>query len=627
MSIFKSLVAKGEVVPVAEVPQEESKTFYLKGHAVGDSRDLRRVLALPRRQKPSKEQMLQWAAEFKAEFGIETDKCHCESKFKRKCCANMLPIQAWLLKEAREFGGILGAVGVGHGKTLCDLLVSMVLKDCKSAVLLIPPNLKRQLLEIDWQFYGQHWKLPNLAGGKWLVPGRPTLHVVAYSELSGAKATDLLKRIAPDTIICDEAHNIGNKKSVRTKRILSAAKDASIKWFFWSGTLTQRGPEDFAHMSNMALGEGSPTPLHEPTVREWAGHLTPSDFRSPPGALLRFGQDARVGYGKHLSETQGVVSSGDASACQASLTISERGLILPDSVKKYHDAVVNEWERPDGDPLIDALSTQRCARQVSCGFYYRWRWPRKEPTPVIERWLDVRKKWRKELREKLKYARPFMDSELLCSNAARRWYKGYVSIDEKGDRHEHPPKTKNGPMPVWASENWQEWEDVKNSAQPETEAIWIDDFMVQDGLKWLAEGSGLFWYEFNGFAKQVLKCTKGNPQFLFVGPGKEGDGRLLSLTGEESVLISQRAHGEGKNLQMFNRNLASTPTGSGKEFEQLLGRTFRQGQKSDTVSFEVYRHTETFKNALERARGLGEYIEETITVAQKLTSVATWTFL
>jgi hypothetical protein len=54
--------------------------------------------------------------------------------------------------------------------TLLDLLSALVVPNVKSAVLLIPPNLKRQLLDVDWEFYGQHWLLPNLAGGRWFYP-------------------------------------------------------------------------------------------------------------------------------------------------------------------------------------------------------------------------------------------------------------------------------------------------------------------------------------------------------------------------------------------------------------------------------------------------------------------------
>lgn len=632
MSLFRSLGLASEPTP-SPAPRESDGNVYLKGHAVGESRDLRRVLALPRRQRPDDAQLALWAEYIKQELGTGITSCVCESKYKRRCCADLLPIQAWALYEAAQVGGILGPIGVGHGKTLLDLLVSMVLPDVKTAVLLLPPNLKAQLLEIDWHFYGQHWKLPNLAGGRWLVPGRPTLHVVAFSELSGSRATDLLHRLRPDVVVVDEAHSVRNRTAARTKRFLRYFNDhRNVRLFAWSGTLTSRSLKDYAHLSNLALGEGSPTPLHWPTVEEWAGHLDPSEFRSPPGRLSQFGPDARIGFAQRVVESQGVISSGDTASCQASLVISERPFTAPKVVLTHLEELDATWTRPDGEELVDAMSVGRCARELSCGFYYRWRWPRKEPTEVIERWLKVRKEWRKELREKLKLSRPHMDSPLLCTKAAIRWYKGYTHVerDESGaevERRIVPPRTTSGPLPVWPSLCWPEWEEVHDTAKPETEAIWLDEGFVEDCLAWLADGPGLLWYEFDGLAQRVhQRARERRIAVTRAGPGADGNQAVLGLQGTEAVVASIRAHGTGKNLQQFSRNLVANPPSSGSDWEQLLGRTHRAGQKEDLVSVEVYRHTEAVRKAVEKARDLSEYIEETFGATQKLATRATWRF-
>lgn len=613
---------------------DSGESSFIRGRAVGDSNDLRRVLALPRRNRPSPEALQAMADALKAEFGKGDAPCACETKFKRRCCKDLLPVQAWLLTEAREVGGILGPVGVGHGKSLCDLLVAMVVPETKTAVLLLPPNLKSQMLEVDWHFYGQHWKLPNLAGGKFYYPGRPTLHVVAYSELSGSRATDLLQRLRPDLVALDEAHSVRNRTAARTKRFLRYFQQfPNTKLFAWSGTLTSRSLKDYAHLSAFALHDGSPAPLHWPTVEEWAGHLDSSDIRTPAGKLGGFGEDARVGYGKWQVATRGVISSGDSESCQASLTISERKIEAPEQVKKLIADLEDSWTRPDGEELVDAMSMGRCAKQLSCGFYYRWRWPRKEPVEVIERWLLARKNWHKELREKLKHAQPHMDSPLLLAKAAIRYFKGYVHVtrDEQGEeteRKQFPPGTAHGPLPTWKSEFWQEWETVRDTAKPETEAIWVSDFFVEDCVAWLKEGPGLLWYEFDGLARRVNSVARGSgvDSFVHVGPGEDGNQKVISLGGREATLISIRAHGTGKNLQQFSRNLVANPPSSGSDWEQLLGRTHRAGQKADEVTFEVYRHTEPFRKAVEKARDLSQYIEESFGATQKLASRATWNF-
>lgn len=635
MSLFRA-ISPTPLTP-APKPERDTSGVYLKGQAVGESRDLRRVLALPRRPRPSEEEMATWAAYIKQELGKEPEggACVCESKYKRRCCANLLPVQAWTLYEAARVGGILGPIGVGHGKTLCDLLVSLVVDNCKTAVLLLPPNLKSQLLDVDWHFYGQHWKLPNLAGGRWLVHGRPTLHVVAFSELSGSRATDLLHRLRPDVVVVDEAHSVRNRTAARTKRFLRYFHDnPAARLFAWSGTLTSRSLKDYAHLSNLALGEGSPTPLHWPTVEEWAGHLDPGEFRSPPGRLRQFGNDAREGYAQHLLDTAGVVSSGDSASCQASLIISERKLPKPldAKVQVALDSLEATWTRPDGEELVDAMSVGRCARELSCGFFYRWRFPRKEPTEVIDRWFAARKAWNKELREKLKLSKPHMDSPLLCAKAAIRWYKGYVHVERDADgvevaRREIAPRSTSGPLPVWPSLCWPEWEEVRGTVEPVTEAVWLDDSFVQDCLEWLAEGPGILWYEFDGLAQRIRQAARESKLAIaFAGPGAEGDRTLRGLGGQERVLASIRAHGTGKNLQQFARSLVANPPSSGSDWEQLLGRTHRQGQIADEVTYEVYRHTEAVIRAVEKARDLSEYIESTFGASQRLASIATWGF-
>lgn len=608
---------------------ETPRVYTQRGQAVGDSDDLRRILALPRRERPSEEQIQGWADDFKKRFGRHNPHCECRSVYHRPCASSLLPVQAWALHEAETVGGILGPIGVGHGKSLLDLLTPMVVGS-KVSVLLLPPGLKRQMLDVDFGFYGQHWHLPNIAGGRWYVPNRPFLHVVAFSELSGAKASDLLAQIAPDCVVVDEAHSVRNRSAARTKRFLRFLKlKPDTKLFSWSGTLTSRSIRDYAHLASHSLREGSPTPLYHPTLEEWAAHLDPLEFRSPAGKLSQLGGDAgdaRGGFRDRLVATPGVISSGDTASCQASLSITQRPIKAPEVVKQHLDALERSWQRPDGEELVDALSKARCARELSCGFFYRWRWPRREPVPVIERWLEVRAAWHKELREKLKGAKVHMDSPLLLTKAAIRWEEGYVHVE--GERRIEVPKhTRNGPLPTWSSEFWSQWREVRDTAKPETEAVWLDDFLVQDTLNWLREGPGLAWYEFGGFADRCLaEARQQGVPIVYCGPGASGAQTALGLRGSEAALLSIRSHGTGRNLQGFSRNLVCNPPSDGAIWEQLLGRTHRQGQTADEVTFEVYRHTEPFVAAVEKARDLSDYIEGTFGATQRLASVASWGF-
>lgn len=592
--------------------------------------DIERILALPERARPSEQHLKSWAAEFKQQLGVPLQFCECRSKYSRECCSELRAVQAQALHEIRTVGGLLGPIGVGHGKTLVDLLSLMVLPGAKVGVLLVPANLRTQLLEGDWHYYEQHWKLPNLAGGRWHFPDRPTLHVLSYDEFSRAKGTDLLEKLKPDVLILDEAHRLSDPKSARTKRYLRFVAKNAPRQVAMSGTLVRKELVDYAHLAAASLREGSPTPHHHPLIEEWSQALDPTNFgmKSSIHRLRRPGEALMDAWQRRLTSTPGVVSSGDVSACQATLIVRERPLKLPKDVEEPYRKLVRPegWQRPDGEELYEAMQVATCARQLACGFYYKWRWPRAEPLPVRERWLAVRKAWHQELRERLKRSSEHMDSPLLLWNAAERWFDGYVYVERDEHGHERqriqvPPKTKGGPRPVWASENFLEWRAVKDSALPETEAVWLSDFMLKDTLAWLQDAPGMAWYEFQNFADELLKRDRS---LLHLGPGKDGAEKALRLKGTERCVVSIKAHGEGKNLQMFNRSLVSTPPASGAAWEQLLGRTHRAGQQADEVLWEVYRHTAEYREALDTARLRSEYIQGTFGATQKLTDVVQW---
>jgi hypothetical protein len=636
-----------------------SATERIAAPAAEPKHDIERILALPERppEMPA-EEVARVGAALKARLGIANGLCACRSRFRRQCCSELRPVQVQALHEIETVGGLLGPIGVGHGKTLIDLLAAMVMPGVQQAVLLLPPNLKTQLLEADWHYYGQHWKLPNLAGGRWHHPERPLLHVIAYSELSGSKNSDLLSRLKPDFIILDEAQNLADPSSARTKRYLRYYHANKPKQVAMSGTLVKRALSDYAHLSAASLGDGAPTPHSFPVITEWTKALDPKTFgmQSDIHRLRRPGDDLMTAFRRRLVSTPGVVSSGSLDSCQASLTITERPLTMPPSVLEQYKKLVRAdgWQRPDGEELYDALQVATCARQLAAGFYYRWRWPRGEALEVRQKWLDVRKEWHRELREKLKHSKEHMDSPLLLWQACERWFDGYVVIDREEElvdnphytpdlppdhydyqparhvvlceksRREIPPKTKNGPKPVWAAEWFEEWRRVKDTCQPETEAVWLDDFMLKDAQAWLEAKPGLVWYEFSAFGYELVHRNRG--KLTHACPGEEGNLRVLKLTGKEHCVISIRAHGTGKNLQMFHRNLVANPPAGGDAWEQMLGRSHRAGQEADEVTVEVYRHTPEYKEAVQTARDLAGYIQGTFGGTQKLVSSATWGF-
>lgn len=577
---------------------------------VGHSADLNRIIALPRRDLAASYTDADIAA-LEASLRV-TGPCVCKQQG-RPCPTSLKRIQALALLEAPRAGGLMAPIGVGHGKTLIDLLLPMVMPGCKVAVLLIPANLRGQLLERDWAYYGGHWKLPNLAGGRWFAPGRPVLHVLTYSKLSSPDSSDLLKRIGADLYVCDEVHNLKDPKSARTIRFKRAFVEKPARLCGLSGTYATRSIRDGAHLVGMTFGDGSPFPLAHPTVEEWATAIDPCtcpaaknpdldcQCRAPPGALQRLcepGEGVREGFRRRRNATLGVVAT-DESAIGISLTIRTRNPgPVPSEVLDAIDQV-HEGERPDGDRFPDKLQAAACARQLSAGFFHRWRYPRGEPRELIDEWFMHRRNFNSEVWDKLKRPVEHLDSPGLLVKAAIR-----AEMD--------PPY--DGDKPVWPSMFWSAWRDIHDKVQPVPEAVWVSDFVAQDAAKWAKKNVGIVWVEFPELGERIAKLA-GVPYY---GGGTAASDEILRETGKRSIVASIKAHGTGKNLQQWCRNLVVTPPADGATWEQLIARTHRPGQLADEVEVEVYLHTEDYRGAFARAQEYARFIQGTDGQPQKL---------
>lgn len=590
-----------------------------RGAPVQWSHDLDRIAKLPRRTIDPNDPRAgeAWSAHLRRE---RTDACTCVAQW-GFCIRDLRPIQGWGLEEASNANGFLGPIGVGHGKEGLCLLAPWAFES-KVAVLMLPANLRAQFLQRDYPQWSQHFKVPSLAGGTFW-PGRPVLHVMSYNDLSSPKASSLLSQLAPDTIILNEAQNLGRREAARTKRFLRyvaerASADKPVRLFAVSGTLTKRSIKDYAHLSEIALGDGSPLPRHWPTVEEWAGAIDATDAPAPVGQLRVFcrdGETARSGFRRRLVETTGVVAT-EEGALDTLLSINERRTIVaPPEVLDLIREVRDTWQRPDGEEIVDALTKSNVCRQLACGFFLRWRWPRKEAKEVIAAWLLARKDWHKEVREKLKTSREHLDSPLLVTKAAIRWWDGYTYKDPvTGETRKIPPGTTGGPLPTWAAENWPRWKALRHTAQPETEAVWVDDFLVRDAAEWAKSTKGIVWYEHACLGPRIARLA-GVPHY---GGGSDASAEILQERGTRSIVASIKAHGTGKNLQTFAHNLIANPPADGASWEQLLARTHRPGQKADEVIAEVYRHTDEMREAIDTAIGRARYIQGTLGGAMKL---------
>lgn len=592
------------------------------------SPDLQRVMELPLRAKPEGaelEAIIQgMTAVLKLPYGTQT----------------LRPVQAWALWEAPQQGGLLAPLATGAGKTLIGMLMAMVWpwvvqadgsRRPVRAVLLIPPDLREQF-EHDWEDYGQHWQLPNLAGGRTFDKSKPTLHVVAYSELSHEKSSQLLDTINPDLVMGDEISSLRNYEASRTLRMRRRfAEHPSTSFCGWDATLFADSIQDFWHLLLWALDVKAPVPLEEHEMKKWARAIDPKRYNDGvwlPGALMKLcqpGETVRTGFWRRLVGTKGVVFTADNELGIPLYFLERKPPDLPDHVRHYLTQLRKKpesggWRRPDGEELRDQAEVTAVAKQLALGFFMYWRFPRGESREVIDNWFLHRQMWNREVRSQVSKGLLNMDSPKLCEVAAERWFNGGCPSCRRGPQQPHELECPSKEAaPLWESYTYLPWLAVEHTVEYVTETEWVSDWLLHDCAAWMAEKPGIVWVDHPEFGERLSKMTK----LPFYDGGKENNRAIINEDGSRSIICSVKANERGKNLQAFNRNLITTFPSSNKLVEQVVGRTYREGQKAVRVDVYYYLHTKELEGALHTAQEISKAAHEVMGQAQKMV-FGTW---
>ena len=514
------------------------------------------------------------------------------------------PAQNQALHDAALAKGGVFPIGVGWGKTLITQLIGVAL-GAKRPVVLLPAPCEAQFWR-DYAHYGQHFTL------------HPDLQVLTYSKLQVVSGRDLLKTIQPDLIIADEAHNLRNLRSARCQRVhryLKASHDSGVPVMFvaLSGTLTTKSLNDYAHLTRWALRTNAPVPKDANETVAWSMCL---DAGTRPGELelRRMGpfvrhyfpgspvtqESARAAFAERFTQTLGVVATRDSSAVGCSLIIAKQDTQIPPTIQTALDHVRATWSLPNGEvEFSDTMSLLGAAKQIAQGFYYRWDWPEGRPNDADKVWMEERKRWAKAVREQVNREIDGLDSELLITNACRWSVKhgeAYTGLN---------PRTVDA---------WLLWEKHHKVKPPPTVAVWLDDTILQETVAWAKAQKHpvIVWYG----------DTAVGQRFRELGLPVYGQGTEMPQKAE-TCAASYNVHGTGKNLQAWSHQILLDPPSSGQAWEQLLGRTHRQGQTADEVYFHYYAHTEEYQKAIDAAKVSASYIEQTTQAPQRLL-YATW---
>lgn len=611
--LLARLAAVSAVEPAGTVQPHEIPS---KGRFVGTSPDFRRILSLPRRTIDYE------SFELAERVGNLLHRAHGGSG---DTPLPLRPAQAAALCEAAWHRSALVVVPVGGGKSwmaalfACDRIPKWADESwwpqikCERPVLLLPPGPRAEMLGDVLPALRRAYRV------------HPNLRLVTYGELQQADAHDLLARLKPDLLIADEVHMLKNPQSARTRRVAAVFKaDPSTPVVGMTATLSDGSLRDwsvpahwthppsrgtFAGRWSPAQGENfaddCPLPYSWPELEEWADALdaaVPPDRQCAPGVLRRFCEgceDAKEGFGRRLGDTAGVVLVPHASV-DVPLEIRAVGTDLetPANIVEILDELERSWTI-DGEDVPDALTMARKKRELAMGFRYKWVW--KGGVPDLD-WLTARNEWARMVRHVIQHFRTGLDSELRVRTAVKA---GKLPAAVQGA----------------AAHALSQWETASKRPGPETVAVWLSDYVLEFAAQWAHDNRGLVWCEHDAVLRALDRYVSVCRIF---GAGMDEELRHFAKNaGGLSIALSRAAHGTGKNLQAWNRNLVLSPSPSGKAWEQMIGRTHRAGQ-TEPVLVDVLMHCDIAKESMRKAVEKARTTEKTLRAPQKLlTAVAT----
>jgi len=518
--------------------------------------ELDRVLALPERDQQAhadlRDALTSWLTRPHA-CGL--DCC----RFPSGQVVRLTEIQAIALADAHDHRRLWFQGPMGVGKTLVTALLPRVL-GIRNAILFVPAALRVKTIR-EFKKYAEHWDV-------W----QPTIET--YNRLSAKSFSDYLERLAPKLIVLDEGHSAKNRRGPRARRISRYVKAHSdVVVIDVSGTGIKRHLDDAAHRMRWVAGDAlCPLAVHEPELIEWGfavDEKVPERSRLAPGALEVFGgpalEELRKGLGRRIFATPGFVRSSDPGV-DASLYVHGVEVALSSAEDEAFRTLRGDpkdraatpgWVTPDGHPIADAVALWRHARELACGFFYRW-------VPGAPReWLEPRREWCAAVREVLANNRRELDTELQVAEEVRREAK-------EGRRHA-------------IQRQYDDWHAVKDSFVPNTVPEWVGDSAVRAAAEWLAacprSEPGIVWAEHRAFADRLAQLA-GVP--YFGAQGLDARGRAIEDY-EGPCVASIRSNGQGRNLQQWHRVWLSSCSPTGTIVEQLLARHHRQGQTAYAV--------------------------------------------
>jgi hypothetical protein len=542
-----------------------------KHKEVKNSAEMQRIIALPRRPVPGPE-----SADTLRLAEFLTNRL---ARHPNPYPGPLRPIQAALLQEAWQYGGALGPIRPGYGKTLAAYLLPAVVGAQRP--LYVAPAALEEDVKREFKRFAEHWRGPHPQHYPFL----------SYQTLSAKGAgvkrdsagnlirAELLERIKPDLIVFDECHFVKNLSASVTKRVKRYLQaNPSVRVVAMSGTMMRKSLKDFAHIARWALPRTCPLPTTYSDLETWADALDEKDALGPRadvGALLLLCNGSelaeisklcgawdeaesvrhilRGALRRRLAETPGVVATQDGPL-GIPLEIHEIGPVREDpKVDELFTNVRALWELPNGRPIVDGLEMARHGKSMGLGYWGHW-----DPPPPDE-WLDARREWASFARDVVRYNKRGYDSEGMVKDAVRDGHvKDYGALAA--------------------------WEKIEPTYDPEAHAVaeWFSDEAIETARSWVAKHPGIIWVDSIDLGVRLSK-ELGLPYYGEMGLDARGK-FILDHPKHTPMIASKFANSTGRNLQHgWSEGLWFCPPE-----EQALARSHRDGQEAETVRNWVY---------------------------------------
>lgn len=483
------------------------------------------------------------------------------------------PAQVAALTEVYDYGGSLGVIGLGHGKTHITALTP-TLTGAQRPVLVAPAKLREKTAR-DFKRIRQDWIV------------HPRIEFISYEQLSRIKGRELLEHIQPDLLMCDEVHALARLDSGRTKVIRRYMRQHPETIFVGlSGTISNRSLKQFWHLLMWALKpELMPLPRNWKELELWAAAVdekVAEEDRVAPGALLLLANHlpdtddaplvrARQGLRDRLRSTPGYVATVDTGV-EASISLE---LVKPRKSAVVEEALIalrDTKMTPNGIECVTPMELWRYARTIGCGFYYEW------VPPAPEEWLVARKNWTRYVRHALDGSTKYDTPEQVAAAVTRGHLDTPFSWEDKATG-----KTLKAHPRVLQ----EAWQGIRPTYEYQVEPRWLDEaymrWIVAEFMKPKDEPM-IFWTEHVAIGQKLHELS-GAPYCR--ERGLDGRGRFIEDLAGQHVIASVKGCGEGTNLQPWHRNFVISCEPVGRTWEQMVGRTHRAGQLADNVEILV----------------------------------------